>query len=751
MTLALGLGLLVVGWAVFTFNRLTRLRQLGDNAWADIDVQLKRRHDLIPNIVAVVQGHAGYERSTLEALVAARGRALQASDRGPATRAREEDPLAGALQRVVAVAEAYPELKAAASYAGLQTSLTDVEEHLQNARRYYNAVVRDFNTAIAQFPSGIIAGMMRLAPREFFGLDDPSERAVPKVPLVVLLLALSATSLTAQRSYSIERFDAQIRVNRDASIDVTETITAQFVGSYNGLYRVIPITYRNAQGLNWTLAVSLQSARDDQGQNLRTETSRQGASIKYKVWIPGAVNTTKTLVLRYHATNGLRFFDEHDELYWNVTGDEWEVPIRAATAEIDLPAGAAGLRAIAFNGMYGSTASDARVTIDGPVVRITMPHALGYHEGLTAVVGWDKGLVTPPSLLARAWRTARSNWPLLIPIPVFLLAFASWYRAGRDPRRRPIAVQYEPPKTMTPAEAGTLIDNSADMRDITATLVDLAVRGYLRIEEQQNPKLFGLFGGGTSYTLHRLKTGEGLEPHEVAVFDGIFANRGDSVELDELKAEFYRKLPAIQNAIYDRLTDGGFYRDRPDKVQQKWYALAIGLTVLIAAGGAFLAKLVLLTAIPFVAASIVVLLILVGFAQIMPARTESGTRALEHVLGFEEFLRRVESDILKRIIVGHPELFDKYLPFAMAFGVEKQFARAFEGIYTQPPQWYVGPSVLNFNVSHFSSSVSNLSSVAGTTMSSTPRSSSGSGFGGGGGGGGGSSGGGGGGGGGGAF
>src|SRR5260221_1605294 len=218
MALALGLGLLVVGWAVFTLTRLTRLRQLGDTAGADIDVQLKRRHDLIPNIVAVVQGHAGYERSPLEALVAARGRALQASDRGPATRAREEDPLAGALRRVVAVAEAYPELKAAASYAGLQTSLTDVEEHLQNARRYYNAVVRDFNTAIAQFPSGSIAGMMRLAPREFFGLDDPAERAVPKVPVVLLPLGLSATSLPARGSTTIERSDARIRVNPHATM-----------------------------------------------------------------------------------------------------------------------------------------------------------------------------------------------------------------------------------------------------------------------------------------------------------------------------------------------------------------------------------------------------------------------------------------------------------------------------------------------------------------------------------------------------
>src|SRR5690242_21016852 len=107
MTLAWIIGLLVVGWAVYTFNRLIRLRQLGDNAWSDIDVQLKRRHDLIPNVVAVVQGHAGYERGTLEALVAARGRAVQAVNQGPANRAREEDPLGSALGRVVAVAEAY--------------------------------------------------------------------------------------------------------------------------------------------------------------------------------------------------------------------------------------------------------------------------------------------------------------------------------------------------------------------------------------------------------------------------------------------------------------------------------------------------------------------------------------------------------------------------------------------------------------------------------------------------------------------
>ncbi len=573
---------------------------------------------------------------------------------------------------------------------------------------------------------------------------------------LLLSVALVAAPLAAQqKSYSIQRFDAQIHVNKDASIDVTETITARFVGSWNGLYRTIPIKYRTAQGLNWTLGVSLQGIENAAtGQRLRTETSREGYSIKYKVWIPGAADADRTIVLRYHATNGLRFFDEHDELYWNVTGDEWQVPIQAATAEIELPPGTPGLRAIAFNGVYGSSARDASVALDDNVVRVEMPHPLGYHEGLTVVVGWDKGVVTAPGAIARLGEVLRSNWPLLIPIPVFGLAFLSWWRRGRDPRQRPIAVQYEPPKGMTPAEAGTLLDNSADMRDITATMVDLAVRGKLQIVEQQYEKVFGLFGGGTDYAFRRLMPvtdsyKEGIAPHERRVFNGIFAGHNEVVPLSQLKNEFYKNLSSIRDEIYDALTANGFYKNRPDKVKQNWMGAAVGIGLLVGVGGTYLSKLTSLTPIPFIAAGILSAIILLVFAQIMPARTDAGERALEQVLGFEEFLRRVESENLKRIIIGHPELFDKYLPFAMAFGVEKQFARAFEGIYTEAPRWYVGPSVTNFNVGHFSSNMSHLSSVASTTMSSSPRSSSGSGFGGGGGGG--SSGGGGGGGGGGAF
>jgi LemA protein len=161
------------------YNGLVRLRVQSDNAWADIDVQLKRRHDLIPNLVETVKGYAGHERQTLENVVSARNRAMSAQ--GPAAKGEAEGMLAGALRQLFALAEAYPQLRAVESFTQLQGTLAQIEDTLQNARRYYNAVVRDLNTRIAQFPSNIIAGMFNFKPREFFEITAPAEREVPKV------------------------------------------------------------------------------------------------------------------------------------------------------------------------------------------------------------------------------------------------------------------------------------------------------------------------------------------------------------------------------------------------------------------------------------------------------------------------------------------------------------------------------------------------------------------------------------------
>jgi LemA protein len=173
-------GALLVLAGIGIYNGLVRLRVQSDNAWADIDVQLKRRTDLIPNVVETVKGYASHERQTLEAVIAARNRAVSAQNAGPAERGQAEGALTGALRGLFALAEAYPQLRAAENFGQLQSTLAQIEEAVQNARRYYNAVVRDLNTKVQQFPSNIVAGMFGFGNREFFEIPD-GDREVPKV------------------------------------------------------------------------------------------------------------------------------------------------------------------------------------------------------------------------------------------------------------------------------------------------------------------------------------------------------------------------------------------------------------------------------------------------------------------------------------------------------------------------------------------------------------------------------------------
>jgi LemA protein len=175
----LGALFLIVVFLVGMYNGLVRLKVTCDNAWADIDVQLKRRYDLIPNLVETVKGYAAHEKGTLEAVINARNRAMTAT--GPADKAQAENMLSGALKSLFALAEAYPQLRAIESFTSLQNSLTQIEDTVQNARRYYNAVVRDLNTKIQQFPSNIFAGMLGFKTREFFEVSAPAEREAPKV------------------------------------------------------------------------------------------------------------------------------------------------------------------------------------------------------------------------------------------------------------------------------------------------------------------------------------------------------------------------------------------------------------------------------------------------------------------------------------------------------------------------------------------------------------------------------------------
>lgn len=179
LSIVLGIIVVIVLWAIGVFNGLIKLKNRTDEAWSDIDVQLKRRHDLIPNLIETVKGYAAHEKQTFESVTNARTKAISAQ--GIGEKAKAEDMLSNTLKTLFAVAEAYPDLKANVNFLELQRELSDTENKVQASRRFYNGNVRDLNIRIETFPSRIIAGMLGFKKREFFEIENAVEKEVPQV------------------------------------------------------------------------------------------------------------------------------------------------------------------------------------------------------------------------------------------------------------------------------------------------------------------------------------------------------------------------------------------------------------------------------------------------------------------------------------------------------------------------------------------------------------------------------------------
>ncbi|HTV59686.1 MAG TPA: DUF2207 domain-containing protein [Verrucomicrobiae bacterium] len=562
-------------------------------------------------------------------------------------------------------------------------------------------------------------------------------RATFAAAFIVLLLGIClAASPASARQLVIRDFTAQVTVNTNGTIEVTEVIEAQFTGKWNGIYRTIPVQYTGPAGLNYDLLLVPVSATDDAGNSLKYQQSRQGRSVQFKIWVPGAEDATRTIIFRYRVRNAIRFFPDHDELYWNVTGNQWDVPIEAASAHIELPPGVTGLRATAYTGTFGSREQNAQVTVRGNSVEVVSSQPLVFHEGLTAVAGWDKGFVHQPSVLSNILFYLFSNWPLFLPLPAFAIMFWLWWTRGRDPERDVITVQYDPPDNLSPGECGTLVDDEASMRDITATLVDLAVKGYLTIEQKDESKMLGLMHD-KDYVFHLKKSPAewaSARPHEQKMLSALFdAGANTDVTLSSLQNQFYRNLPAIRDRIFDALVTDGYYLHRPDTVRQGYVGGGILIGVMIVFVGNWLSNFLHTSQSAWFVSGILTAAVICVFGYFMPARTISGAKAYAKVLGFEDFLSRVEKDRIARM-ENAPQLFEKFLPYAMALHVEKKWVQAFQGIAMQPPQWFQGAYAGPFQAYLLVADLNIMSSMAGTTLASAPRSvgAGGSGFGGGG-------------------
>jgi uncharacterized membrane protein len=558
--------------------------------------------------------------------------------------------------------------------------------------------------------------------------------------LTILILNLNLflfISSALAQYFTIDKFHSDITIHEDSSFIVRETIEVSFERPRHGIYREIPFKYRDEFGKVMTTPTRILSVTDGSGKTWKYQVEKTGPMIRIRIGDPKRfVERRQTYVIAYEVENAILFFNDHDELYWNVTGNYWKAPIREASADVSLAIKnkSKNLMAAGFTGTYGSKESECSYETYDNGAKFIAKRSFKPGEGLTIAFGWDKGLVSPPASWKKfLWRiNLQENWVFLLPIFSFLYMFDRWYRKGRDPKvRESVTVMYEPPKfdnkPLIPAEVGTLIDEKLDPRDITSTIVGLAVKGYIKIEETKKE---GLFFDKTDYYLRKVKeTDATLSPFEIELMKSLFSGYLSGVLVSDLKNKFYTNLAVLKKTLYGELIRRKYFLSSPEKVRNSY--MAVGVFIILFACFAYaliapssLGKSIfagILTGIPVLA-----------FARVMPAKTRAGASAYMDILGFQEFMNRAEKDRLERM--GDKNLFSKFLPYAIALGVTENWAKAFEGLYQDPPDWYVSPvGFRTFSPYAFTHSLNSVTSNLSTAMFSAPRSSGGGGgFGGGG-------------------
>lgn len=577
----------------------------------------------------------------------------------------------------------------------------------------------------------------------------PGAGALPYLLFILcFFVSLSIPQTIAAQDFTITKFHADITVNNDASLHVRETILVNFHESRHGIYREIPFKYSDERGNTIRTPLHVQSVTDQTGTGRKYRVARKGNIVNLRIGdSKHYVSGFQTYVITYEVQNAVLFLDDHDELYWNITGNYWWSQIQEASAQVTLAAKeqSKNLWAACYTGAFGSGASLCRYEASHNSAEFSTTKSLSPREGLTVAFGWDKGLVPRPTRMTRLlWLIdMKENWIFLLPFVTVAIMVSLWRTQGRDPGvREAVTVKYEPPKyqnvPLTAGEVGALIDEKLDPRDITSTIVGLAVKGYIRIEEQ---KTEGLIFDSADYYLWKAKgPDDALSPFEKLLMSKIFTGEFPGRMVSDMKNKFYADLESIKSTLYEELTSKRYFLVSPEKVRRV-YSIA-GIIIAVACAILFS---ILISSPQGVFAGILMGLPVLAFAKVMPAKTRAGAAVYMDILGFQEFMNRAEKDQLERM--GDKDLFSKFLPYAIALNVVDNWAGAFEGIYQESPQWYVSHTgSRTFHPSHFSRSISSATSGLASAIFSAPRGSgaggggsfgggfSGGGFGGGGGG-----------------
>ena len=541
----------------------------------------------------------------------------------------------------------------------------------------------------------------------------------------ILLTALFLPQVVAAeviRSYDV---DAIVDTNRNLTI--TETITYDFEDAdRHGIYRDIPVVYRRNGGEYELRLDGIQVLRD--GKSEPFTKSSQGNDLRIKI---GDKDKTITgphvYTISYNTNRAINDFPETktQEFYWNAVGLGWPVSIESARFSIQLPdtVKAESVSTTCFVGIFGSIEKSCTIgkASDGKIV-IQSNRVLAPGEGLTSAISVQQGTFAPIPFSTKLWQFVIDNGSLAIPLFAFVFMYLRWLSRGKDPKLAAIIPEYEAPSGYTPATiAAGITEGDIPDRAITATIIDLAERGYLHIRFGEQKGL--LFGSTPTYTFVQTeKNPEKLNAYESAIYQGIFKNAPER-SLDELKqpsSKFYQDIQECKRKIQAEVDAKNLFDQNPGAVRGTYILIAFAVGMVLSWTIGSLNPL-------GVACSIATGLIIAIFGWIMPRRNAAGTELLRKVKGFEWFMSVTEKDRFDfhNAPERTPQQFMALLPFAIALGVEKKWAAQFASLNMPPPSWAEGGSMAHFAAASFVSDLGEMHTAAASSFS--PPSSAGSG------------------------
>ncbi|MEO8744340.1 MAG: DUF2207 domain-containing protein [Candidatus Dormibacter sp.] len=564
-------------------------------------------------------------------------------------------------------------------------------------------------------------------------------------------LTLAAVPAQADEGWVISSFHSDITVAADSQVTIQEDIRVDF-GSLqkHGIFRTIPLRYRYDDSHDRFYVFNLVSVNDG-SRAVPYSASVDHDNEVIKIGDPNFLVTgAKRYVITYTVRGVLNAFADHDELFWNVDGALWPVPKESVSATVHVPANAL-VTAKCFQGPTGSGELCSFSGSTAQDVTFNSTRELASGEQMSVVTSLSKGAVdVPPPLLESRLRQFPQDAFDITPLTVWLsllvalvgvgLVGWNWWIHGRDrqyltryyltndPREHtaplfhhdPLVVEFEPPQKLRPAQLGLILDESADTKDVTATIVDLAVRGCLTISE---------IPGARDWLLTWKDWGDPavLLPYEKSILHGLFDGRRE-VKLSELRGTFAPTLKTAESQVYQDAMTRKRFSSRPDYARSVWGCLGIAV---IGLGGAA----AFLLGIAFGWGLVGVAVVLVGIALIatfraMPQRSAAGRELMQHTLGFRLYMTTAEK--YRQQFAAKADIFTQLLPYAIVFGCVTLWAKAFEGIDTSGTSaWYVGNAP--FQAALLASSLESMNTSISSAITYTPPSSgSASGFGGGG-------------------